>query len=91
MKQTETFDRLDYTYKLLVIIALVITASLLASDIVVPILISAILAIVLLPVVKRFEKKNVSYAFHYFGINWFILVFYNGGRAHHQSSKRFGK
>jgi predicted PurR-regulated permease PerM len=57
MKQTETFDRLDYTYKLLVIIALVITASLLASDIVVPILISAILAIVLLPVVKRFEKK----------------------------------
>lgn len=57
MKQTETFDRLDYTYKLLVVIALLITACLLASDIVVPILIAGILAIVLLPGVKRFEKK----------------------------------
>lgn len=57
MKQTETFDRLDYTYKLLVVIALVITACLLAKDIVVPILISAILAIILLPLVKQFEKK----------------------------------
>ncbi|MDZ7646511.1 MAG: AI-2E family transporter [Cytophagales bacterium] len=28
-----------------------------------------------------------AYAFHYFGINWFILVFYNGGRAHQRSMK----
>lgn len=57
MKQTKTFDRLDYTYKLFVVIALIIAACILASDIVVPVLIAAILAIVLLPIVKRFEKR----------------------------------
>jgi predicted PurR-regulated permease PerM len=50
-------DRLDYTFKLLIVIALIITATILAKDIVIPILISGIFAIVLLPVIKRLEKK----------------------------------
>lgn len=50
-------DRLDYTFKLLVVIALIITATILAKDIVIPILISGIFAIVLLPVIKRLEKR----------------------------------
>jgi len=50
-------DRLDYTFKLLIVIALIITATILARDIVIPILISGIFAIVLLPVIKRLEKK----------------------------------
>jgi putative heme transporter len=51
------FDRLDYTFKLLVVVALIITATILAKDIVIPILISGIFAIVLLPIIKRLEKK----------------------------------
>lgn len=58
MKQDDsTFNRLDYTYKLLIVVSLLITACVLAKDIVVPILISAILSIVLLPAVKRLEAK----------------------------------
>jgi predicted PurR-regulated permease PerM len=51
------FDRLDYTYKMFVIVALSITAAILAQDIVVPILISAFLSVILLPLVKWLEKK----------------------------------
>lgn len=54
---TKPFDRLDYIYKLFVIIALSITATILAKDIVVPILISALLSIIFLPVVNRLQKK----------------------------------
>ncbi|MBL7873635.1 MAG: AI-2E family transporter [Cyclobacteriaceae bacterium] len=57
MKRIEKFDKLDYIYKLLMVLALVITAILLAKDIVVPILISIILSVVLLPIIKRLEKK----------------------------------
>jgi putative heme transporter len=57
MKQVDKFNRLDYVYKLFVIIALVITAIILARDIVVPILISIILSVVLLPVVNKLQKK----------------------------------
>ncbi|MCI0750365.1 MAG: AI-2E family transporter, partial [Flammeovirgaceae bacterium] len=53
----QRFDRLDYIYKLFVVIALSITATMLASDIIIPILISAFLSVVLLPVVNRLEKK----------------------------------
>ncbi len=56
----ESFNRLDYSYKLLVVVALIITACILARDIVVPLLISAILSIVLLPAVKRLERKLSS-------------------------------
>lgn len=56
-----TFNRLDYTFKLLIIVALIITACILARDIVVPILLSAIISIVLLPIVKRLEKRISSW------------------------------
>lgn len=57
MQVSKPFDRLDYIYKLFVTSALVILGIVLAADIVIPILISAFLAIVLLPVVKWLEKK----------------------------------
>lgn len=57
MAEPKPFDRLDYIYKLLVIIALVIVAMILAKDIVVPILIAAFLSIVFLPVVNKLQKK----------------------------------
>lgn len=60
MKSTP-FNRLDYTFKLLVIVGLIITACILARDIVVPILLSAIISIVLLPVMKRLEKRIPSW------------------------------
>jgi predicted PurR-regulated permease PerM len=52
-----TFNRLDYTYKLMVVSALCIVAAILAHDIIVPLLISAFLSIILLPLVNRLEKK----------------------------------
>jgi putative heme transporter len=55
--ETPSFNRLDYTFKVLIIIALILTGTVLASDIVIPILISALLTIVLLPVVKKLEQK----------------------------------
>jgi len=45
-----------------VVIALVITATMLASDIVVPLAFAAFLAIVMLPVVKRLEKRKLGTA-----------------------------
>ncbi len=60
MSNLKLFDRLDYIYKLLVVIALVITGSILASDIVVPLAFAAFLSVVLLPIVKRLEKRKVG-------------------------------
>jgi putative heme transporter len=57
MQVSKPFDRLDYTFKLLVIIALIITGTVLARDIVIPILLSAFLAVILLPLVNRLERK----------------------------------
>lgn len=57
MADKKTFNRLDYIYKLFAIIALSITAAILAKDIVIPILISAFLSVILLPVVNRLQKK----------------------------------
>ncbi|MCW5910635.1 MAG: AI-2E family transporter [Cyclobacteriaceae bacterium] len=59
-KQQHHFDRLDYTFKLLIVVALIITATILARDIVIPILISGIFSIVMLPVIKRLERKMSS-------------------------------
>lgn len=53
----KVLTRLDYIYKLLMVLALVITATILASDIIVPILVAGILAVVMYPLVKRLEKK----------------------------------
>lgn len=57
MPDRKSFDRLDYIYKLFVIIAFVITAAVLARDIVIPILISAFLSVILMPIVNRLHKK----------------------------------
>lgn len=57
MQVSKPFDRLDYIYKLFMIIALSILATVLASDIIIPLLIALFLSIVLLPVVRWFEKK----------------------------------
>lgn len=57
MEVSKPFDRLDYVYKLSVIIALMIVVTWVASDIFIPLLISAFLAVVLLPAVNWLEKK----------------------------------
>lgn len=56
---SKPFDRLDYTYKLLVVIALAITALILASDIFIPIIFAGLLSVVMLPAIKKLEEKRV--------------------------------
>src|SRR5918995_5704452 len=60
MSSLKPFDRLDYIYKLFVVIALAITATILASDIVVPLAFAAFLSVVLLPIVKRLERRKLG-------------------------------
>lgn len=55
-----SFDRLDYTYKVLMVIALIMMGTILARDIVIPLMIAGILAVVLMPVVKKLERKISS-------------------------------
>jgi predicted PurR-regulated permease PerM len=57
MEVSKPFNRLDYIFKLFAVIALVITAVTLAQDIVIPLLLSAFLAVILLPVVNRLQRK----------------------------------
>jgi predicted PurR-regulated permease PerM len=56
--QMNNFDRLDYIYKQLVILAIVITGVALCRDIVIPICFASIVSMVMLPLVKRIEKKT---------------------------------
>src|SRR5688572_11602051 len=63
MSNLKLFDRLDYIYKLLVVIALVITGTILASDIVVPLAFAAFLSVVMLPVVKKLERLKLGPSF----------------------------
>lgn len=60
MSNPKTFDRLDYTYKLFVVIALSITAAILAKDIVVPMAFAGFLAVVMLPLIKKLEKRKIG-------------------------------
>ena len=53
------FDRLDYIYKLFVIIALTTIAVIFASDIIIPMAFAGLLSIVMLPVVKKLENRKV--------------------------------
>lgn len=53
------FDRLDYIYKLFVIVTLTIAALIFASDIVIPMAFAGLLSIVMLPVVKKLEHRKV--------------------------------
>lgn len=55
--QAPPFNRLDYTFKILVIISLIITATILAQDIIIPIAFAALLSVVMLPVIKKLEVK----------------------------------
>jgi len=57
MSDKKHFDRLDYIYKLFAIMALAITAAILARDIVIPLLIAAFLSVILLPIVSRLQQK----------------------------------
>lgn len=52
------FDRLNYVYRLMIVVALAITAVVLCRDIVVPLAFAAFLSIVMLPIVKRIEKRT---------------------------------
>jgi predicted PurR-regulated permease PerM len=56
----QPFDLLDYTYKLLVVIALSITAIILARDIVVPLAFAAFLSVVMLPLIKKMEERKIG-------------------------------
>ncbi len=56
----QPFDRLDYTYKLLVIVALAITAVILAKDIVVPLAFAGFLSVVMLPLIKKMEERKIG-------------------------------
>jgi predicted PurR-regulated permease PerM len=60
------FDRLDYVYKVLIIIALLITAAILCRDIIIPVSFAAIFSVVMLPLVKRIEKKT--------GTTWAVVI-----------------
>lgn len=62
MNAERSFDRLDYIYKLFVVIALSLTAIVLAADIVVPLAFAAILSIVMLPAIKRMERRKIGTA-----------------------------
>lgn len=53
-----TWNRLDYIFKLMVIIALSIYAVILLRDIVIPLLFAIFLSMVLLPIVKKIERKT---------------------------------
>ena len=55
-----TFNRLDYTYKILMVIALIMVGTILARDIVIPMMIAGILTVVLMPIVKKLEQKISS-------------------------------
>jgi predicted PurR-regulated permease PerM len=53
------FDRLDYIYKLMVVVALTITAVILASDIIIPIAFAGLFSIMMLPMIKRLERRKI--------------------------------
>jgi len=77
MEDSKPFNRLDYIYKLFAIIALSITAAILARDIVIPILISAFLSVILLPVVTWLQKK-LSLTLSVMIVLFFTLVIFAG-------------
>lgn len=58
--ENKTFNRLDYTYKLFIVIALSIAALILAKDIFIPIAFAGFIAVVMLPAVKWMERKKIN-------------------------------
>ncbi|MEO5599733.1 MAG: AI-2E family transporter [Cyclobacteriaceae bacterium] len=55
---TRTWNRLDYIYKLLVIVGLSILGIILCRDIVIPLAFGIFFSIILLPMVKRIERRT---------------------------------
>jgi predicted PurR-regulated permease PerM len=60
MSNLKPFDRLDYTYKLFVVVALSIALIIVAKDIVVPMAFAAFLSVVMLPAVRKLERKKIG-------------------------------
>jgi putative heme transporter len=60
MSNLKPFDRLDYTYKLFVVVALSIALVIVAKDIVVPMAFAAFLSVVMLPAVRKLERKKIG-------------------------------
>lgn len=56
------FDRLDYIFKFLVVATLTITGMVLASDIVIPLAFAALLSVVMLPLIKKLERRGLGTA-----------------------------
>jgi predicted PurR-regulated permease PerM len=67
----KSFDRLGYVYKLAVTLALFITAVILCRDIVIPLAFAGIISVVMLPLVKRIERKT--------GTTWAVIIVLFGG------------
>lgn len=57
---TRTWNRLDYVYKLMVVTGLAILVVILCRDIVIPLAFAIFLSVVMLPIVKRIEKRTGS-------------------------------
>lgn len=55
---TPSWNRLDYIYKLMVVIALSIYATILCRDIVIPLAFAVFLTIIALPIVKKLERRT---------------------------------
>lgn len=77
MEDSKPFNRLDYIYKLFAITALSITAAILVRDIVIPILISAFLSVILLPIVNWLQKK-LSLTLSVIIVLFFTLLIFAG-------------
>jgi putative heme transporter len=60
--QKPAFNRLDYIFKLSVVLAIATAAAVLASDIIVPMAFAGLLSVVMLPMVRRLENKGVGTA-----------------------------
>jgi predicted PurR-regulated permease PerM len=58
--EAKHFDRLDYTYKLFIVIALGLTGVILIKDIIVPMAFAALLSVVMLPSIKWMERKKLN-------------------------------
>jgi predicted PurR-regulated permease PerM len=59
-RSPNAFDRLDYIYKLLVVVALSITALILARDIVVPLAFAGLISVVMLPIIRKLENRGMN-------------------------------
>jgi len=68
-------EHLDKAFKLLAIIAIVITSLILTKDIVLPITFAALFSVVLLPIVNRIEKKNREDPVDYYSAHRFAVTF----------------